>query len=119
MYNLTKADAYQTPGADPAYVIEIIPLASGLASISTDQNLCLFDPLRLSQGPLKTIRTAHGNITCAKAFDHSGSIICTAGENGSVALWDLRLDDSRAQIARPTGELASISLIPWKHEYLS
>lgn len=103
MYNLSKADAYQNPGRDPAYVLEIIPVAGGLAAISSDQNLALFDPMRLSQGPVKTIRTPHGNITCAKAFDESNSIICTAGENGTVSLWDLRLDGSKAQIAAPTG----------------
>lgn len=103
MYNLSKADAFQNPGRDPAYVLEIIPVAGGLAAISSDQNLTLFDPMRLSQGPLKTIRTAHGNITCAKAFDESNSIICTAGENGTVSLWDLRLDGTKAQIAAPTG----------------
>lgn len=78
-------------------------MAGGLAAISSDQNLTLFDPMRLSQGPLKTIRTPHGNVTCARAFDDSSSIVCTAGENGTVSLWDLRLDGSKAQIAAPTG----------------
>lgn len=103
MYNLTKFDAFQNSGRDPAYVLEIIPVAGGLAAISSDQNLTLFDPRRLSQGPLQTIRTSHGNITCAKAFDESNSILCTAGENGTVSVWDLRLDGSNAQIAAPTG----------------
>lgn len=91
MYNLSKTDAYQNPGRDPAYVLEILPLADGLAAISSDQNLTLFNPQRLGQGPQQTIRTAHGNVTCARAFDASGSVVCTAGENGSVSLWDLRL----------------------------
>lgn len=104
MYNLAQADAYQNPGSDPAYVLEIIPVSSGLASISSDQKLSLFNPLSLSQGPIKTIRTTHGNITCAKVFDQANSIVCTAGDNGTVALWDLRLDGSKAQIAAPTGQ---------------
>ncbi|ROW10791.1 hypothetical protein VPNG_05379 [Cytospora leucostoma] len=108
MYNLSKADAFQNPGSDPAYVLEIIPVAGGLAAISSDQKLTLFNPLRLSQGPQKTIRTAHGNITCARAFDVSNSIVCTAGENGTVSLWDPRLDGSKAQIATPTGSDAPI-----------
>lgn len=108
MYNLSKADAFRNPGSDPAYVLEIIPVAGGLAAISSDQKLTLFNPLRLSQGPQRTIRTAHGNITCARAFDASSSIVCTAGENGTVSLWDLRLDSARAQIATPAGSDAPI-----------
>lgn len=113
MYNLIKADAFRNPGSDPAYVLEIIPVDGGLAAISSDQNLTLFNPLRLSQGPLRTIRTSHGNITCARAFDASNSIICTAGEDGSISLWDLRLDGPRAQIAQPTG--IHICSQPLKH----
>lgn len=102
MYNLAKADAFQSPGSDPAYVLEIEPVAGALAAISSDQNLTLFNPSTLSRGPVKTIRTAHGNISCAKAFDALSSIV-TAGENGTISLWDLRLDGSKAQIAALTG----------------
>ena len=108
MYNLTKADAFRNPGSDPAYVLEITPVAGGLAAISSDQKLTVFNPQRLSQGPLKTVRTPHENITCARAFDASNSIICTAGSNGTVALWDLRLDGSKAQVAAPAGSDAPI-----------
>lgn len=103
MYNLSQADAFQNPGPDPAYVLEIAPVDAGLAAISSDQNLTLFNPLRLGQGPIRTIRTSHGNVTCARVFDASTSLICTAGENGTVSLWDLRLDGSKAQVAQPTG----------------
>lgn len=108
MYNLTKADAFRNPGSDPAYVLEIAPVAGGLAAISSDQKLTLFNPQRLSQGPIKTILTPHENIKCARDFDASNSIVCTAGSNGSVALWDLRLDGSKAQVAAPTGSDAPI-----------
>lgn len=108
MYNLTKADAYRNPGSDPAYVLEITPVVEGLAAISSDQKLTLFSPQRLSQGPLKTIRTSHENITCMRVFDASNSIICTAGSNGTVSLWDLRLDGTKAQVAAPAGSEAAI-----------
>lgn len=103
MYNLAKADAYRNARQDPAYVLEIIPVAGGLAAISSDQTLSLFDPARLSLGPIKTIRTAHRNITCARAFDESTALICTAGSNATVSLWDLRIDETKAQIAALTG----------------
>lgn len=103
MYNLTKTDAYRNSRQDPAYVLEIIPVTGGLAAISSDQILSLFDPTRLSHGPIKTIRTAHGHITCARAFDESNTLVCTAGSNGTVSLWDLRMDETKAQLAAPTG----------------
>lgn len=108
MYNLSKADAYRNPGSDPAYVLEIAPVDAGLVALSSDQNLTLFNPLRLGQGPIRTIPTSHGNVTCARTFDASNSLICTAGEDGTVSLWDLRLDASRAQVARLTGSGAPI-----------
>lgn len=97
MYLLGNTDGCQYPGEDPPYVLELISLPSGLAVISTDQTLCLFDPLRLSEGPKLRLQTNHGNVTAVKAFDVSGSVLATAGENGSVALWDLRDGTSRSQ----------------------
>lgn len=89
MYNLTGVDGYKYPGAE-TYVLEILPVASGLAATASDQTLSLFDPLRLSQGPLKKVRTDHGNLTSAKVYDPAASVICTTGENGTVSVWDLR-----------------------------
>lgn len=108
MYTLSKADAFRNPGPDPAYVLEIAPVDAGLAAISSDQHLSIFNPLRLGQGPVRTITTSHGNVTCASVFDASSSLLCTAGEDGTVSLWDLRLDASRAQVAQPTGSDAPI-----------
>ncbi|KAL1903235.1 hypothetical protein Sste5346_000520 [Sporothrix stenoceras] len=90
MYHLAGADEYQFPGSTPPYVLDLIPLASGLASISTDGKLSLFDPLRIGAGPKRTFTTSHGNLTVARAFDTAGCVLATAGENGTVTLWDLR-----------------------------
>ncbi|CAK7209936.1 hypothetical protein SEUCBS140593_000652 [Sporothrix eucalyptigena] len=90
MYNLTGVDQYKLPGATLPYVLDLIPLASGLASISTDGNISLFDPSRIGAGPKRIYVTDHGNLTSARAFDAAGSVLATAGENGTVALWDLR-----------------------------
>ena len=103
MYVLANAESYRYPIREPVYVLEIIPLASGLAAISSDQKLSLFNPLDLRRGSLKEFTTIHGNINAAKAFDASNSIVCTAGENGSVSLWDLRADGARAQVAQLGG----------------
>jgi len=103
MFNLSCVDGFRYPGLDEVYVLDLIPLAQGPATISTDQKLCAFNPLSLRPGPLTTLQTKHGNLTCAKAFDLVGSVVCTAGEDGSVSLWDLRKDPREAEVARLTG----------------
>ncbi len=106
MYQLACADRYRYPGRDEApYVLEIIPLTAGLAATSSNQQLSLFDPLRLSQGPVKTIATDHGNLTSAKAYSPGESIVATTGENGTVSIWDLRLDPSNARALQIGGKL--------------
>lgn len=103
MYILANAESYRYPIRETLYVLEIIPLVSGLAAISSDQKLSLFNPLSLRQGPINAVSTTHGNINAAKAFDPLNSIVCTAGENGSVSLWDLRIDGPGAQVAQLGG----------------
>ncbi|RYP65216.1 hypothetical protein DL770_009043 [Monosporascus sp. CRB-9-2] len=101
MYNLTCAEAYRPPIREEVYVLDIIPLASGPVTISSNQELCAFDLAGgLGRGPAKEWRTNHGNVTCARGFDLGGTVVCTAGEDGCVALWDLRLDGQQAQVAR-------------------
>ena len=51
MYLLSQVDGYQYPGREEVYVLDTIRLGAGLAAISSDQSLCIFDPERLSQGP--------------------------------------------------------------------
>lgn len=102
MYLLNCSDGYQYRG-DAVYVLDILPLASGLAAIASDQTLSLFDPTRLSHGPSNRIQTAHGNLSAAKAYSAAESIVATTGEDGVVALWDLRLDPSKASVLRLEG----------------
>lgn len=104
MFNLTCVDGFRYPGLEEVYVTDLIPLTQGPATISSDQKLCLFNPLSLRPGPVKTLQTNHGNLTCAKAYDLGGSIVATAGENGSVSMWDLRLDGKQAEVASMMGE---------------
>ncbi|KAK3393597.1 WD40-repeat-containing domain protein [Podospora didyma] len=110
MYSLTCADRYKYPGDVAPYVLDIIPVATGLAVTSSDQSICLFNPLRLGQGPLKIIQTDHGNLTSAKAYNAAGSIICTTGENGTVSIWDLRLGEAEARVLHivPGGDQPSL-----------
>ncbi|ORY54849.1 WD domain-containing protein [Pseudomassariella vexata] len=100
MFTLACVDGFRYPGLDEIYVTDIIPLVTGPATISSDQQLCFFNPVNLRVGPVKSIQTSHGNITCAKPIDAGGSVVCTAGENGSISIWDLRQDS--AEVARLT-----------------
>lgn len=95
MYQLACADGYKYPGAD-IYVLDILPVMAGFAATASDQTLSLVDPVRLSQGPIKKIRTNHGNLITAKVYSEASSVICTAGENGTISVWDMRRDPAIA-----------------------
>lgn len=107
MYQLVNAEKFWYPGRD-TYVLDILPVATGFATTASDQTLSLFDPLRLSQGPKETIRTDHGNLTAAKVYSASDSVVCTAGENGTISVWDLRLNPSSARAMQIGGEFVSV-----------
>ncbi|KAI1358983.1 WD40-repeat-containing domain protein [Xylaria arbuscula] len=104
MYSLNCIDQYRIPTREEVYVLDIIPFTSGPATISSDQKLSLFNPLSLKTGPTVNLVTSHGNITCARAFDAANSVVCTAGENGTISLWDLRQDVRQAKAAQFTTE---------------
>lgn len=88
MYTLNCADGLSL-GRD-VYALDIYRTSVGLASISSDQFLSVLDPTRLSAGPQRRLPTQHGNLTTLQVFDSNASIVCTAGENGTVGVWDLR-----------------------------
>ncbi|KAI1170807.1 WD40-repeat-containing domain protein [Nemania sp. FL0916] len=104
MYPLTCIDEYKIPTREEVYILDIIPFTTGPATISSNQKLSVFNPSNLRCGPTIDILTNHGNITCARAYDAANSAVCTAGENGTISLWDLRQDVRQAQVARFTTE---------------
>ncbi|KAL8393312.1 hypothetical protein RB595_003192 [Gaeumannomyces hyphopodioides] len=119
MYLLSNLDVYQFPASagEPVYVLDLHTILSGLAAISSDQSLSLFDLSSLSKGPVRSFKTSHGNLTVARPFDHSQSAVCTAGSDGSVAIWDLRAAGvNPAQATRQIGSahtsIASLACAP-------
>ncbi|KAH7018371.1 WD domain-containing protein [Microdochium trichocladiopsis] len=91
MYPLSCVDGHKQTGRDgDIYITNLIPLDAGLVTTSSDQILSMYNPSTIGAGPIRTFRTHHGNITCARVFDGSISTLCTAGEDGSVSIWDLR-----------------------------
>lgn len=104
MYTLTNIDGHFFPGPQDIYVLDIQRTSAGLAAISSDQALSLLDPARLRAGPAKSLRTNHGNLTSLRVFDAGNAVVCTAGENGSVGVWDLRIGAAAAEVAHFAGE---------------
>ncbi|KAH7156562.1 WD40-repeat-containing domain protein [Dactylonectria macrodidyma] len=88
MYSLACADGLHF-GRD-VYVLDVHRTAAGLAAIASDQCLSLLDPSRLADGPVRRLPTDHGNLTALRVFDGDAALVCTAGEGGTVAVWDLR-----------------------------
>jgi len=106
MYNLTQVAESAFP--NDTYVLDLHRTADGLVSISSDQHLCQYS-LDLSQGPLRRLTTNHENLTQVKVVGHS-SIVCTAGTNGTTAIWDLRKDVAKvAQFVSADAPILSLA----------
>lgn len=99
MYTLTSIDRHHFSGPDGVYVLDAHRTAAGLAAITSDQRLSLLDPSRIGSGPVSSWTTEHGNLTALRVFDAAGALVCTAGEDGSVGVWDLRQGSRVAQFA--------------------
>ncbi|KAM6483211.1 WD40-repeat-containing domain protein [Trichoderma sp. SZMC 28011] len=109
MYTLTNIDQHHFSGPEDVYVLEAHRTASGLATVASDQTLSLFNPARLGTGPVARLRTEHGNVTTLRVFDAGTSVVCTAGENGSVGVWDLRQGARVAQFAAGQASILSMA----------
>jgi WD40 repeat protein len=96
MYTLTTTDEHRF-GSD-VYVLDLLRTPpGGLVSISSDQKLSLLNPASLSKGPVSSFQTDHGNLTALRLF--GDNVVCTAGENGNVGVWDLRAGAQVVQFA--------------------
>ncbi|KAI9899358.1 hypothetical protein N3K66_005819 [Trichothecium roseum] len=121
MYSLTQAATYPLPSSNSnsnqqqqqAYVLDIARTpVSRLAAISSDQALTLLDPATLRA--VGTFGTEHGNLTALGVFGGGGSsgvgeVVCTAGENGSVAIWDLRAGRKVSQFQGTSAPILSMT----------
>jgi hypothetical protein len=113
MYSLNAVDSFQISGPKDIYIYDIVSVAGGLAAISSDDSLRLFDPLALSGAPLNSIRQVNTDVTCLKAINSSTEadalIVCTAGRDGKVCLLDPR-SGARIGEVRTGGLLLDLSL---------
>lgn len=94
MYTLNAVDSFHISDPQDTYVYDIVPVAAGIATISSDDSLRLLDPLALSGAPVNSIRRVNADVTCLKAINTSTEgdalIVCTAGRDGRVLLLDPR-----------------------------
>jgi hypothetical protein len=107
MYTLDAVDAFHVSEPAETYIYDIVPVAAGLAAISSDDNFRLLDPLALNGRPINSVRGNNTDVTCLKAVESSAGgdaqVVCTAGRDGRVCLIDPR---SGAKVAETrTGEL--------------
>lgn len=98
MYTLDATDSFAIEQPSGAYVYDIVPVAGGIVSISSDDTLRLFDPSNLHRGPAYSVPKVNSEVTCLEALDQQGSIVCTAGRDGKVTILDLRQQLRVAQI---------------------
>jgi hypothetical protein len=107
MYTLNVVDSFHISEPADTYIYDIVPVAAGLAAISSDDSLRLFDPLALSRAPLNSIRRVNTDVTCLKAVNSTTEgdalIVCTAGRDGRVCLLDPRTGSKIGEVR--TGEL--------------
>lgn len=93
MYALENISTFRISTPD-TYIYDIVPIAAGLAVISSDDSLRLLDPLALNGAPVNSVRMINENVTSLIAIspnaDGSAEIICTAGRDGKVVLIDPR-----------------------------
>lgn len=108
MYTLTNIATHRFSGPEETYVLDVDRTEAGLVTISSDQHLSLLRPARLADGPVASWKTQHGNLTSLRVFDGSSSLVCTAGEDGTVAVWDLRLRGDQARAAQFNGKAPEV-----------
>ncbi|KAL6904826.1 WD40-repeat-containing domain protein [Trichoderma evansii] len=109
MYTLSNIDQHHFSGPEDVYVLEAHRTAAGLATVASNQTLSLFNPARLGAGPVTSLKTSHGNVTTLRVFDAGSSVVCTAGENGSVGVWDLRQGARVAQFQAAEASILSMA----------
>jgi len=113
MYTLSAVDSFHVPEPKDTYIYDIVPVAAGLAAISSDDSLRLLNPLALSGAPLNSIRRVNTDVTCLKALNTTTEgdalLVCTAGRDGRVCLLDPRTGAKVGEVK--TGKLRFYELI--------
>lgn len=103
MYTLNHIDSFQITDPRNTYIYEIIPVAGGLASISSDNALRFLDPLALNGSPINVVKRVNEGVTCLRELGEG--VVVTAGSDGWVRLVDLRSGRKVGEVK--SGELSA------------
>lgn len=109
MYTLSNIARHHFSGPEDVYVLDLHRTAAGLAAIASDGRLALLDPARFSASEPTGCWAAAAPgtaLTALRVFDEAQALVCTAGGDGGVGVWDLRLGGEAARVARFKGESA-------------
>ena len=80
-----------------SYIYSILPLSksNGLAVISSDDSLRIFNRESLQLNSDGVLPNVHEGVTCVKNFDGGPDLVITAGRDGYVRTWDLRMGGNK------------------------
>lgn len=96
MYVFDSHATFQAP--KDTYLYNIIPVGNGIGAISSDNSLRLFDPDHLDT-PISTIKNVNKDVTCIESLGEGGAeVICTAGRDGRICVWDPRTSQRVAEM---------------------
>ncbi|TVY84732.1 putative WD repeat-containing protein [Lachnellula suecica] len=116
MYTLEAVDAFHISSPTDTYIYDIIPVAGGLATISSDDSLRLLDPLSLNGTPINLVKSVNKDVTCLKALRGDDAVaVVTAGRDGSVRVLDPRTGSTVAQVK--TEQNAPVLSLACSHPY--
>lgn len=93
MYILNTTSTFHITSPANTYIYDIVPVASHITSISSDDSLRIHNPLQLNAAPLSEVKNVNKDVTCLSALGDGANgevVICTAGRDGVVNLIDAR-----------------------------
>ena len=74
-----------------SYIYCIKPVGRNLAAISSDDSLRVFDPVTLQVSADRVFENAHAGVVCLENVSADTESVVTAGRDGYVRCWDLRI----------------------------
>ena len=108
MYTFNAVDSFHILEPQDTYIYDILPVAAGLAAISSDDSLRLLDLQSLNGPPKNSVQKINTDITCLKAFSTTpgdAELVCTAGRDGRVCIVDPRSGEKVGEVR--TGKMHS------------
>jgi WD40 repeat protein len=111
MYTFDASGSFRVDEPQETYIYNIEPIGDEIVAISSDNCLRLISPTSLHGPALKVIPKVHLEVTCLKALDGQNAIVCTAGRDGRVNIWDIRGNIQIAELK--TGMSPSFRCLPF------